>query len=126
MPEGSSESNTPDSWSRRNFLRIEEVEKFRFGFQFFQPTLTSSLQPCLFIFCTIEVEEAKEDMIELQEAKIILEGETRWVFKLQSSVRSGYQWSITSEIFHNPQWWQIVFFFNSQWWLIFFSIPSGG
>ena len=96
MPEGSSESNTPDSWSRRNSLRIEEVEKFRFGFQFFQPTLTSYLQPCLFIFCTIEVEEAKEDMIELQEAKIILEGETRWVSKLQISARSGYQSIITS------------------------------
>ena len=100
MPEGSSESNTPDSWSRRNSLRIEEVEKFRLGF--LQPTLTSYLQHCLFIFCTIEVEEAKEDMIELQEAKIILEGETRLVFKLQISARSGYQSNITSEIFSIP------------------------
>ena len=66
-------------------------------------------------------------MIELQEAKIILEGETRWVFKLQSSARSGYQSIITSEIFYNPQWWQIFFFSNSQWWqIVFFSIPSGG
>ena len=54
-------------------------------------------------------------MIELQEAKIILEGETRWVSKLQISARSGYQSIITSDIFHNPSG-------GKQ----FFSIPSGG
>ena len=68
MPDGSSQSDTPDSWSRRSSLKLEEVSW----------RLDLGSYPFLsFIFCSLEVDEANEEMIEVEAAKVILEGETR-------------------------------------------------
>ena len=75
-----SESSSPDSWSRRSSLRPEQVaSSLDLGFD---------LQILDFIFCCMEVEEAKEEMIEVEAARLILEGETRCLIRPLISSRT--------------------------------------
>ena len=78
VPEGSSQSGTPDSWSRRSSLMPEEVE-FRFGSQSLETNYDLVLTLLVLNFLAMEVGEAKEEMIEVEAARLILEGEIRCV-----------------------------------------------